>query len=92
MLEVRLDKFTHEQSLYFLIKGFEEYNIKSDMRILEYVVEAFNGIPGWLMLFGYRGLNEGLKSRLVEEVLEEASIKFDGKMLESLWLTILSLI
>ncbi|MEM1547136.1 MAG: ATP-binding protein [Candidatus Methanomethylicia archaeon] len=73
MLEVRLDKFTYEQSLDFLIKGFEEYNVKPDMRILEYAVDVFNGIPGWLTLFGYRGLNEELKSRLVEEVLEEAS-------------------
>jgi len=73
MFEIRLNNFTYEQSLDFLIRGFKEHGIEPDIKILEYAVKAFNGIPGWLTFFGYKGLSKGLKLELVENTLEEAS-------------------
>ncbi len=54
-LEVKLERFTREQSLEFLKEGFKQAGKKPPLP-LEEVVDALNGIPGWLTFFGCRCL------------------------------------
>ncbi|BDB99771.1 AAA family ATPase [Saccharolobus caldissimus] len=50
--KVYLERFNEDQSREFLIKGFEEEGIKIDEKIIEKAIKLFDGIPGWLALFG----------------------------------------
>ncbi|WP_243677813.1 ATP-binding protein [Vulcanisaeta distributa] len=47
--EVRIDRFTRDESIDFLRRGFRELNIDVPMSIIEEIVNAFDGIPGWLV-------------------------------------------
>ncbi len=50
--EVVLERFTEEQSMDFLRRGFEEAGIRIEGGILEQAVKELDGIPGWLTFFG----------------------------------------
>ena len=50
--KIELTRFTKEQSKDFLLKGFEEEKIKVDESTIEDAIKKFDGIPGWLTLFG----------------------------------------
>jgi len=71
-LEIRLNKFSYDQSIDFLEKGFLEYGIRAPRTILEHAVSVLDGIPGWLTMFGYYALTKGVTTRVVDEVLEKA--------------------
>ncbi|QXJ29205.1 hypothetical protein J5U23_02074 [Saccharolobus shibatae B12] len=72
--EIRLNKFSNEQSLEFLREGFRQANISPNESVLEYVVSKLDGIVGWLTEFGYRCVKIGeVKREIVDEVLEIAS-------------------
>ncbi|WP_243671582.1 ATP-binding protein [Vulcanisaeta sp. JCM 16161] len=47
--EVRIDRFTHDESIDFLRRGFKELNIEVPMSIIEEITNVFDGIPGWLV-------------------------------------------
>jgi len=72
--KIELTRFTKEQSKDFLLKGFEEENVKVDENVIEDAVKKFDGIPGWLTLFGSEysfSAKHGLKAK-VEEIVEKA--------------------
>ena len=79
--KIELTRFTREQSKDFLLKGFEEEKVKVDESVIEDAVKKFDGIPGWLTLFGSEysfsvkhGLNvvvEAIVRKAVEEVKNE---------------------
>jgi len=71
--EVKLTPFTREQSIDFLEKGFEQYNIKVPENVLEEAVEKLDGIVGWLVYFGLKYIEKYGKENVVEEIVEEAS-------------------
>lgn len=74
--EIRLENFTKEQAMEFLLLGFQQCNIKPNMEILEYAVEKFNGIPGWLTFFGAEAINrKHISKNLVDEIFEKASLQ-----------------
>ncbi len=50
--EVRLRRFSPEESKEFLRRGFEEAGVNVGEDILEEAVKLFDGIPGWLTFFG----------------------------------------
>jgi len=50
--KIELTRFTKEQSRDFLLKGFEEEKVKVDESVVEDAIKKFDGIPGWLTLFG----------------------------------------
>jgi len=50
--EITLERFTEEQSIDFLRKGFEEAGKKVREEVLEEAVGELDGIPGWLTFFG----------------------------------------
>ncbi len=71
--EVKLNSFSRSQSLDFLEKGFEQYNVKPPSKVLEEAVDSLNGIVGWLVYFGLKYIEKGGKGNIVEDILEEAS-------------------
>ncbi|WP_297437697.1 ATP-binding protein [Thermococcus sp.] len=71
--EIELSRFSSEQSLDFLRKGFEQAGIDAPAEILEEAVNRLDGIVGWFVKFGVISLREGLSKKTVDRVLEEAS-------------------
>ncbi len=49
---VEVRRFTEEQSRGFLRKGFEEEGVKPAESDIEMAIDLFDGIVGWLVLFG----------------------------------------
>ncbi|MFA4699577.1 AAA family ATPase [Pyrococcus kukulkanii] len=80
-VEIKLERFSREQSLDFLKKGSEEVGIEVTPDELYEAVEELDGIVGWLTLYGYnRFLGLGhrealgrLKEDAVKIVLSEFS-------------------
>ncbi|QGA68571.1 AAA family ATPase [Sulfolobus sp. E11-6] len=71
--EIRLNRFTEEQSLEFLKEGFRQANISPDETVLQYAVSKLDGVVGWLTEFGHRCVRIGdVKKEIVDEVLEIA--------------------
>ena len=70
--EVSLSRFTPEQSMDFLLKGFEQVGINPPERLVQEAVERLDGIVGWLVLFGRKAMERGLSMKLIYEVFEEA--------------------
>ena len=71
--EIKLSRFSYEQSLDFLKKGFEQVGVEVDDEVLELACRRLDGIVGWLVAFGVRCIERGASTEVVDEVLEEAS-------------------
>jgi len=54
---IKLGRFSHEQATDFLKKGFKEAGVKQPD--LEEVVDALDGLIGWLTLYGHTCVSEG---------------------------------
>lgn len=52
-LEVRTRRLTREESIDYLVKGFEEVGYKTELREVEEVVNKLDGVIGWLTYYGY---------------------------------------
>ncbi|WP_297505143.1 ATP-binding protein, partial [Thermococcus sp.] len=71
--EIELSRFSREQSLDFLRKGFEQASVDAPDDVLEKAIDKLDGIVGWLVKFGVISLREGVREEVVSKVLEEAS-------------------
>lgn len=71
--EVRLEKFDRDTSLDFLKKGFQQAKMDVDEDVLELAWEKFDGIVGWLVLFGAKCVEVGASKDVVYKALEDAS-------------------
>lgn len=72
--EIFLNRFTKEESMHFLSRGFSEYNVNTDLKELEDAVEKIDGIIGWLTYYGHYRTSSGLNhKKAVEMVFEEGS-------------------
>ena len=72
--EVKLGRFSREQSVDFLIKGFNQFGVDPPRDAIEYAVDRLDGVVGWLVEFGLRCIERGEVSRdSVEIVMEKAS-------------------
>lgn len=73
-LELSVPRFPPSLSAEFLEKGFREYNINPDRRLIEEAVEVFDGIVGWLVYFG-KSYVDGVRdfSRIVDMAVETAA-------------------
>lgn len=82
-VEIRLKKLSREKSFEFLKLGFKEYGVKVPEETLRYIVDAVDGVIGWLAYIGFKMVSQGKYGReVVDEVLNEAS-KLALKELES---------
>jgi len=72
--EVYVEKFSVEQSVEFLRRGFEERGVEARASEIEEVVKQLNGVPGWLTLYGYYRVVRGMNSvDALNKVLEEGT-------------------
>ncbi|MGC9164998.1 MAG: AAA family ATPase [Thermoprotei archaeon] len=72
--ELYVDRFTREESLDFLRRGFNELGLEPDMNELEDAVGVFDGIVGLLTYYGYyRAIRKLLHKEAMAEVFEEGS-------------------
>ncbi len=67
LYEITLKRFTKEQSMDFLIKGFREYGVVPPMDIIEEAVNTFNGIVGWLVFFDRICIDRGISRDAIRE-------------------------
>lgn len=78
-LEITLDRFNKERSREFLQRGFQEISMKVEDKIIEEIVDYFDGIPGWLTFAG----NEYATKGKIEEV-KKTAVKVAKGELENL--------
>ena len=71
--EIVLKNLSKEQSLDYLIKGFEQLNIKPSIEVIEDAVNRLNGIIGWLTYFGIMASKYGVKKEIIDLTLDEGS-------------------
>lgn len=69
--EVVIERFSREKSIEFLERGFSEVGVSVPRDVLEKVVDALDGIPGWLTYFGYRFIQQGSYD-VIGRILDEA--------------------
>ena len=83
-LEIKLERFSREQSIGFLLKGFEEANIRVSRGEIEEVADKLDGIVGWLSLYGYYRVTYGLSHVETLKRLEEEAEELLSSELEKL--------
>jgi len=74
--EVLVERFTRDESIEFLERGFREAGVEPPREVVEEAVELFDGIPGWLVLFGRRYVDgerdlDSIREAAVALALEE---------------------
>ncbi len=47
--EVRIGRFTRDESVDFLRRGFKELGVEVSTDVIETIADVFDGIPGWLV-------------------------------------------
>ncbi|MEM1581587.1 MAG: ATP-binding protein [Candidatus Bathyarchaeia archaeon] len=82
---VRLERFTKEQSIEFLKKGFGEANITVGDDVIENIVESVDGIVGWLAYFGYMCIKSGSASKDAVREVREKALRLVERELENLF-------
>ncbi len=70
--EVRTKRFSRDESIEFLKKGFNEYGLRVPDPIIEEAVDLLDGIPGWLTLYGSTYVSSR-STDVIHRVLERAS-------------------
>ena len=86
---IKLERFDENKSREFLRRGFEEEGVKVDEKIIDEAVKLFDGIPGWLALFG-RSYSYSVKHShpidvkvVVKEAAKQVSKEFTGFLINS---------
>lgn len=71
--EITLERFSREQSLGFLERGFRELGISVNSSELERAVDRLDGIVGWLSMYGYlRGVRRLPEGEALNELFHRA--------------------
>ncbi len=74
MRKIYVDRFTREQGIDFLTRGFKELGKDVELKEVEDAVETFDGIVGWLTYYGYYRAVEGMSHETaLREVFERGS-------------------
>lgn len=69
--ELFIARFSREESIDFLEKGFSECGVRPPRDTVEEIVDKVDGIPGWLTYFGYKYCKRP-HPEVVSEVFNEA--------------------
>lgn len=80
--EVTVSPFTREQSVEFLRRGFEEAGVEVGEDLVERAVEILDGVPGWLVEFGYSYVNGKSFEEAMESVVTKARKFLEGELRE----------
>ncbi|WP_456394815.1 AAA family ATPase [Thermococcus sp.] len=71
--EITLERFSREQSLDFLERGFRELGVDIALPELERAVDRLDGIVGWLSMYGYlRGIRKLPEKDALNELFHRA--------------------
>ncbi|WP_056934733.1 AAA family ATPase [Thermococcus barophilus] len=70
--EITIEPFTREKSIEFLKKGFDEANLKVSEWELEKAVDVLDGIPGWLVEYGFHYLHSNDPQKALEYTMKKA--------------------
>jgi len=72
--EIRVERFSREQAVGFLLEGFRELGVTVGEGEVEEAVERLDGIVGWLTYYGYYRAVRGMPHReALARVFEEGS-------------------
>ena len=80
--EIVLKPFKPDTSKDFLIKGFEETNTKITDRDIDIAVKTLDGIPGWLVEFGYNYVMKKDFNAALDGVVKKAKELVKGEIKE----------
>jgi AAA+ ATPase superfamily predicted ATPase len=70
---VKLERFSKEKSIEFLVRGFEEAGMRVGDDILQKIYEKVDGVVGWLAYFGFSMIESRNPTvEAVNEVAEKA--------------------
>lgn len=78
--EVVVERFTPELSREFLVRGFREEGLEPPFSIIDEAVGYFDGVPGWLALFGRRYIDSTGDLATVKETAVAIAIDELGKL------------
>lgn len=82
---VKVERFTREQSIEFLKRGFKEANMNVSDDVLNAIVDKVDGIPGWLTYFGYMCLESKNATNEAIKTVSEKALKLVEKELKELF-------
>ncbi|WP_394326730.1 AAA family ATPase [Thermococcus chitonophagus] len=80
--EVTVEPFSRDLSKEFLRRGFEEAGVKISEEEIEKAVNFLDGIPGWLVEFGYSYIHTKSFEEAMEKVLRKAEAMIIGEVRE----------
>ncbi|BES80921.1 ATP-binding protein [Pyrodictium abyssi] len=83
-LEILLERFSRDQSIDYLQRGFSEAKLPATMEEIEDAVDTLDGIVGWLSYYGYYRTTYGLAHRDALKRLEEDAKNLLARELEKL--------
>lgn len=72
--EIRLDRFDYEQGTDFLKKGLQQANVSPRNDELEEAIREFDGIVGWLTMYGHYRASGLPHQESLAKTIEEAEI------------------
>ncbi|MFA4669654.1 ATP-binding protein [Pyrococcus kukulkanii] len=79
--DVVLSRFSRDLSLEFLKSGFREAGMRTKEEELEDAVSTFDGVVGWLTLYGYLRVARGLgHDKALEEVFRGAKAIVESEL------------
>jgi len=81
-VRIPLPRFNPSESLEFLRRGFEEYEVNIPEKELLPVVNTLDGVPGWLVHYGARRVDGLTHEEAVENVLEKAMVYVETEFKE----------
>jgi AAA+ ATPase superfamily predicted ATPase len=68
--EIRIGRLTPDRAKDFLLQGFKQGKLRSDVHLIDRAVERLDGIIGWLTAFGATCLKEGLSETALDYCVE----------------------
>jgi len=80
--EITVEPFSRDTAKEFLRTGFEEVDVRVDEGLIEKAVELLDGIPGWLVEFGYNYIETKDFDKAIEGVLVKAEKFLEGELRE----------
>ncbi|OIP14137.1 MAG: hypothetical protein AUJ99_00040 [Caldisericum sp. CG2_30_36_11] len=83
--EIKLERFTKEESFNFLLEGFKQIKIKPNKEEIENAVRILDGLVGYLVIYGYTVKQKGNYNDAFEETIKIAE-QLVNQELEELFL------
>ncbi|WP_335343153.1 AAA family ATPase [Pyrococcus kukulkanii] len=80
--EITVEPFSRDLSKEFLRRGFKEAGVKISEEEIEKAVNFLDGIPGWLVEFGYSYIHTKSFEEAMEKVLKKAEAMILGEVKE----------